>query len=328
MEKIILSYKMSTSIQSLDNTALQALIETMPLESILALCGTNKYLNTICDDPNGQLWVLLMQRDFSDYLKNRTYTSHKAQYNYLSRRREQAYTKISNRSPNIQRIINLPNSILYGIDFNVFQNFTNIIDSNFGGSDVSHAIFRTQNSEITIDMRYVNFSKAKLNNTLFDNVILEHCNFTNAELIGVKFIDSVLEYAQFTDANLQDSDFTEVGLNNLSRMNFTNANLGGANFIGVSCHSSIICNANLKGIRTHHNEITSFTDCNFAYSDLSQTVFRGVNFAGSTFDSTICTQTDFTEADLSECIFDDANLEGAIFNNAIILTTQFLTSNN
>lgn len=307
------------SLQSLDDTAIQALIEVMPIHSIMALCSTNTNFKRICDDGNSRLWFLLMQQDFPDYLMDSKYASYKIAYTYLKSKRDAALAILNNRSSD--EIINLPKSILYAIDFQLFHN-PDMMHSNLSGADLSHTLFRTDVSmEKYLYLDSSNFNNTILNYAKFENVGLENCTFVNASLINVKFINYKLYNTSFNDANLQNADFSTDGVQYQNDVSFVNANLTNVNFMGVNFRVAHFTNADMRGIQT--NSDTVFAYCTFQYSILSGIKFQNINFTNSDFMHAICNETVFKECNLTNCNFYKADITDADFTDSNLTNTKF-----
>lgn len=311
-------------IQSLDDTALQSIIEKMPIPSILALCSSNKNFKRICDDPNSLLWILLMQRDFPHYLMDGMYASHKTQWKDLSHKRAYALSVLSKHD---KGMINLPKSCMYGVNFGLsgIRSPSHLTSSNFKGSDLSYATFHPLPEEITqrdtsLNMCRVNFNGSKLNHTTFKNVDLMDAMFINTTLISAKFIDCEYIGTLFTDTNLENATFTG---SIIELAHFTDTNLSNVKFmIQDFFMKTTMSNSILKGI----NFNTSFDSCSFEYSTLSNVNFQKVDIKNTSFRNAICLYTNFTKSTIVHCSFENTTLTNCDFTDATIRESNFTTS--
>ena len=317
---------MSTSIESLDDTVLEALVETMPISSIISFCATNKNFKRMCDDQYGRLWVLLMERDFPGYLRTH-YTPPRLQWEDLTRKRNDALAMLSKRPANINRIVNLPNSVLYNVNFSssIIGKSRYFNRSNFGGANLSYAIFRSGPERQDLQLFQSNFNGAILDYAYFENTMLTGSCFTNASLRSAKFVDCEINDVKFIDANLENADFTD---NDIEYAQFINANLDNTNFTGTQIALCNMTNTNLTSIKIGQTDtkMTLFDNCTLAYTNLSYLNLENMRLPTNTFENAICIGTLFTGSFMSESIFDQTNLTNADFTNAILTNVSFETS--
>lgn len=156
----------------------------------------------------------------------------------------------------------------------------------------------------TVDCRFADFSRARMNGVQADNA-----DFSDAVLNGAVWRDaSNLAHAKFVRAKCIGVDFTDTA--NIVDTDFTGADLTGAVFTGASVTGKMtLAGANLtdaalnnpNGVTIYPNNIVVDSNTNFTRAKL-----QNIDFSNYTLSRML-----FTGADMTGCNFHGASLNGA-----------------
>ncbi len=179
-------------------------------------------------------------------------------------------------------------------------------EADLSGSDLSNADFTA--ADLTgATIKNADFSKAKMQNSLCQNLQGEGVILAKTDLSELDFSHSQLNKADFTGATLNETNFSQAALQDAQ---FDEARGNGAVFI----------EADMQKSRTGAN--TYFASANFSQA----------NLAGAKWDSTDCAGSQFNCADLSgasmaKCCFNKADLSLVKANKADFSKSDFTAAN-
>jgi fluoroquinolone resistance protein len=178
------------------------------------------------------------------------------------------------------------------------------------------------------DCRFVgiDFRGRSLNGARFDACTFVDCSFRSASLAECAFERCHLYEAEtdtacdFSFATLTNARFTGCDL--------TTAVCRRTHAFGIELARCQAAGIDFSGsdfrLGTTAAVAATFTDCNLAYADFTQTLLPGASFAGSRLSHSIWHDADLAAADLSRCQLDNiesrrlnlrgADLRGAAFN--------------
>lgn len=157
-------------------------------------------------------------------------------------------------------------------------------DADLSGLDLSCWRFERCN------LRRVDFSRARLEGSLWQSCRGAFANFMASDLSDGTFISSDFNNASFKRANLQAAKFAQCKL--------TGADLFEARCLEIAFDETLLINSKLTG---HSFRKLNLTRIDFSQADLSKCDFRNSTFLGCSL----------REANLSGARFEGADLRGA-----------------
>lgn len=145
---------------------------------------------------------------------------------------------------------------------------------------------------------------------------LSDFDFSGMDLRYVIFEKANLENANFESANLYGANMENAFLKNV---NFHNATLSQANLRTAVLIKTILTKANLYGtdLSYSHGDNLDFTFANVPYVNFTQSHLKAVNFTEANLFN-----TNFSEAILEDINFDDAYIYDTIFNKADFISVE------
>jgi fluoroquinolone resistance protein len=179
-----------------------------------------------------------------------------------------------------------------------------------------------------IDCRFVgnDFRGRSLNGARF-----ETCTFVDCRFVSASLAESAFERCRLYDAETdRGCDFSFATLTNarFAGCDLTTAMCRRIHAFGIELERCQAAGIDFSGSDFRLGASTAvaatFSDCNLAYADFTQTSLAGASFAGSRLSHSIWHDADLAAADLSRCQLDNidarrlilrgADLRGAAFN--------------
>ncbi len=183
--------------------------------------------------------------------------------------------------------------------------------ANLSGADLTGAILTSTILRSTV-LDDADFSKASLENAIFDQ----------ARGFRTIFVAANLKAARFVDADLREADFETA---NLETANFTHANLKEASVEGAQGKGIIFQSANLTGL--HASESPDFTGGNFKGALAAESIWESATLERADFSAAYLVNADFAKASLKQARFSGADLTKARFEKADLTETSMPFTN-
>lgn len=193
-----------------------------------------------------------------------------------------------------------------------------LVDANFQGANVKHAVFRLQNLYwYRAILEGANLSCLDLSGQDFSTLEMSRVNLNGSNLTNTNFRSANLEGADLRGANLEGVD--------LNYANLRNTQIEGAialspkflfvwQVINQTEQSQILPSADLSG--------ADLKDINFSGLDLSGVNFQGTNLAGANL-----SYTDLRGANLQNAFLSRANLKNANLNQSQLVGANLSAAN-
>jgi len=184
---------------------------------------------------------------------------------------------------------------------------SNLSGADLRGADLSEADLSDSNLSAAI-LSEVDFSKAAVTCTIWQNARLSGANFGKLDLRGSDFTGVKAPRADFSGADLDEADFTGADL--------TSANFSGAQVPGGNFRKSKLVYADFRGVKAQGGK--------FAGADLDY--FRGgdqADFTRADFREAKGKNTTWQNSTLEQCDFQLAVIPSAKFSETILRETSF-----
>ena len=159
-----------------------------------------------------------------------------------------------------------------------------------------------KNEYLSVSFNKLNLSSKKIYSQEFDSCTFEGCNFSETMFSNCSFIDCCFVRCNLSIARVEDSKFSEVAFNEckaigvdwskaswpkialFSPIKFHNCIINDSSFFGLSLEQII-----LEKCKAHNVDFRegNFSEGNFTYTDLSNSMFNKTNLIGANFTNAI-----------------------------------------
>jgi len=157
------------------------------------------------------------------------------------------------------------------------------------------------------------FADGSLENFTADEAEFQECSLQRMQLHGISFGSAVLRDCSIEDSDLDKLNFHETLLENLD---ITGTAIGNSVFMESVLKSVRIVNSTIA--RTVFTEEVAVQESAFEATRISQSMFREIDFSGTSFVNSVFEQCDFSLANMQKC-----NLQGIKAPQSMFVRVNF-----
>ncbi|AWB26875.1 pentapeptide repeat-containing protein [Halococcoides cellulosivorans] len=174
-----------------------------------------------------------------------------------------------------------------------------------------------------IDLSYISFKNAKLNDADLSGADLSECDLSGAILTGANLSDACLTSANLSGADLTNANITEVYFHNanlsgayLSNLSFIDIDMSSTNLNNCQCYGSLFSKTRLTNTNLSNSNLlqSRFEKSDMKFSNLEGANLEGVNMCEVNLKGSSLVSGNVSEATILDCNFTGANLKSVEFD--------------